>query len=137
MGKLYLKTKCKEENSKKKCIVTFLLQVYSISGAGSGEGRANHHRFRRNRKPQKNHSSVRKPLISHCSSERRQGKTGRRKTRCKKKSVVPTFPRPLLIGQSVRKTLISYFSQNEEKQEKVQIFSLNLCPIIGLHCLQA
>ena len=78
-------------------------------------GRANHHRFRRNRKPQKNHSSVRKPLISHCSSKRRKRK---KKKRCKKKSAVPTFPRPLLIGQSVRKTLISFKMKRNKKKCK-------------------
>ena len=110
----------------RKCIVTSLLQVYSISGAGSGEGRANHHRFRRNRKPQKNHSSVRKPLISHCSSERRKKK---KKTRCKKKSAVPTFPRPLLIGQSVRKTLISLKMKRNKKKcivtSLLQVYSIS------------
>ena len=48
-----------------------------------------------------------------------KGDSRRRKTRCKKKSAVPTFPRPLLIGQSVRKTFISLkMKTNQEVGEK-------------------
>ena len=79
------KQSVKEEKSKKSA--PLFSRFTPFHGLELERGRANHHRFRRNRKPQKNHSSVRKPLISHCSSERRKRK---KKKRCKKKSAVPT-----------------------------------------------
>ena len=109
------KQSVKKKTPKKSALLHSFSRFTPFQGLEVERGRANHHRFRRNRKPQKNHSSVRKPLISHCSSERRKRK---KKTRCKKKSAVPAFPRPLLIGQSVRKTLISFKMKRNKKKCK-------------------
>ena len=112
-AQVYLKTNVKGRKIQKSALLLCFFRFTPFQGLEVERGRANHHRFRRNRKPQKNHSSVRKPLISHCSSERRKRK---KKKRCKKKSAVPTFPRPLLIGQSVRKTLISLKMKRNKKK---------------------